>query len=199
MGGNLNAECKLKAVCNSQLLRSMTERRLPDAKTLLLELLHESYDKFAWHGPNLSQALRGVDARQASWRPPSTGTALWTIREIVLHVAGVMQRDGSSLLGTSREAPLRVVNEEEFPFAGVSSDEEWQRDVEFLRAAYELLRRAVSEATPARLEKRAPSRAYDREWTFLNVIYGVALHNVYHAAQIVSLRRQQGTWTEWQP
>jgi hypothetical protein len=152
-----------------------------------------------WHGPNLSQALRGVDARQASWRPPSTGTARWTIREIVLHVAGVMQRDGSSLLGSSCEAPLRLVNEEKFPLAGVSSDEEWQRDVEFLRAAYELLRRAVSEATPARLETRAPSRAYDREWTFLNVIYGVAFHNVYHAAQIVSLRRQQGTWTEWQP
>jgi hypothetical protein len=177
----------------------MTGERLPDAKTLLLELLHESYDKFAWHGPNLTQALRGVDARQAIWRPPSTGTALWTIREIVLHVTGVMQRDGSSLLGTSREAPLRVVNEKEFPLADVSGDEEWSRDVEFLRDAYQLLRRAVSEASPARLEERAPSRAYEREWTFLNVIYGVAFHNVYHAAQIVSLRRQQGTWTEWQP
>lgn len=169
-----------------------------DPKGILLDLLDESYDRFAWHGPNLKQALQGVDAKQASWRPPSSGTALWSIHEIVRHVAGHMQRCGASLMVGGGDPSLDDADER-FPLPDLTNEEEWKREIEALRHSYTILRRGVSETTLARLQEKSPSRAYQREWTFLNYVYGVAFHNVYHAAQIVSIRKRQGAWTEWKP
>jgi DinB superfamily len=171
------------------------EERLSDVKEVLLSLLHESYDKFAWHGPNLLQALNGVNAAQANWRPPPDGAMLWNIREIVLHVAGNMRECGASLLGRD-ERTLKTAREESFPLSDLQDDEEWKREIDFLQKSFDVLQQAVSAFTPARLNEQSPSTAYRRSWTFQNHVYGVALHNIYHAAQIVSLRKRQHRWTE---
>ena len=173
----------------------MSEQRLPDAKVLLLDLLDESYNRFAWHGPNLTQALRGVDATQANWRPSSAEAMPWNIAEIVRHVEDVMRHCGFSLLGRSG-GPFLGEIQRTFPLPDLL-DEVWTNVIGLLDESYNLLRQAVSETTLARLAEM--SRGYERDWTFFNFVYGVAFHNVYHAAQIVSLRKRQGTWTEWQP
>jgi hypothetical protein len=182
---------------------SMIEQHRLDAKALLLGLLHESYDKFAWHGPNLTQALHGVDVRQANWRPPSTGgTAVWNIHEIVRHVGRVMQRCGADLLdGSDSSTGDGDVEGDErtFPHPELRTDAEWMREVDLLHDSFAMVLKGVSETTVTRLFDVSPSRAYKKRWTFQNYIYGVAFHNVYHAAQIVSLRKRQGTWAEWQP
>ena len=51
---------------------------------LLLGLIDEAFDKRAWHGTNLRGALRGIDARQASWRPGPGRHNIW---ELALHAA----------------------------------------------------------------------------------------------------------------
>jgi hypothetical protein len=166
----------------------------------LLELLHESYDRFAWHGPNLTQALDGVDAAQANWWPPSAGIVIWNIREIARHAGNVMRRCGRDLLeGGVPSFRDDEEDERRVPLAELTNDEDWAKEVKVLHDSFVMLRKGVSEAAPTRLMEVSPSRAYEKEWTFSNYIYGVALHNVYHAAQIVSLRKRQGTWTEWQP
>ena len=38
--------------------------------TLLLRIVDESYERKAWHGPNLKGSIRGLSAAQAAW-PPS--------------------------------------------------------------------------------------------------------------------------------
>jgi hypothetical protein len=87
------------------------------------------------------------------------------------------------------------VNESLFPLPGVG-DEEWRQELDFLQTSFEMLRRAVSESTPDRLHETSPFKFYKREWSFVNHVYGVAFHNVYHAAQIVSLRKRQQTWSD---
>ncbi len=37
--------------------------------SLLLRLIDESYEKKAWHGPNLKGSFRGLAPRDAAWRP----------------------------------------------------------------------------------------------------------------------------------
>jgi hypothetical protein len=49
-----------------------------------LTLLDEAYEKRSWHGPNLKQAIRGVSAKQAAWRPASGRHNIW---EETLHAA----------------------------------------------------------------------------------------------------------------
>ena len=54
---------------------------LESQKAMLVELLRSSYDQFAWHGPNLTQALAGAGVPIAAWRPAPGD---WNIHEITL-------------------------------------------------------------------------------------------------------------------
>jgi hypothetical protein len=51
---------------------------------LVLALLDEGYGKKTWHGPNLKQAIKGVTAQQAAWRPGPGRHNIW---EVTLHAA----------------------------------------------------------------------------------------------------------------
>src|SRR5580658_3372685 len=55
-----------------------------DNQTLILALLDEAFEKKTWHGPNLRQALKGVTAEQAAWRPSAGRHNIW---EETLHAA----------------------------------------------------------------------------------------------------------------
>ena len=173
----------------------LMEERLLGSKDLLLDLLEESFSRFAWHGPSVMAALRGVDIAQASWRPGAESAGSWNIHEIARHIASVMQRCGAELRGQDA-AGVRQVDRESFPLPDPKNDEDWKAATQFLRDSYEGLRRALLETAATRLSEISPSTAYGREWTLLNQVYGVALHNTYHAAQIVSIRKRLGTWIE---
>src|SRR5215470_8570892 len=51
---------------------------------LLLDGLEEAFHKKSWHGPNLRNALRGVTAKEAAWRPGKERHNIW---ELALHAA----------------------------------------------------------------------------------------------------------------
>ena len=53
-------------------------------EALVLALLDEAFSKKTWHGPNLRQAIKGVTAKQAAWRPAPRRHNIW---EETLHAA----------------------------------------------------------------------------------------------------------------
>ena len=59
---------------------------MPDDPVIasLLKSIDEAFDRKSWHGTNLRGAIRGVDARQAAWRPGRGRHNVW---ELVLHAA----------------------------------------------------------------------------------------------------------------
>jgi len=143
---------------------------------LVLALLAEAYERKTWHGPNLRQALRGVTAEQAAWRPGRGRHNIW---EEALHAAYwkyAMRRRveggkrGSFVLGGSNFFPR--------PEKGKLTEKNWRADLELLdgehRRLQETVRKALTKNTSAKL---------------LSGIYGVAFHDVYHAGQIRLLRR----------
>ena len=170
----------------------MRAKELEGQRALLLELLGSSYDRFAWHGPNLTQALAGVKLAQAAWRP-ADDVAAWNIHEITLHVADVMQRCSAQLFGA---VLLRVVDRGAFPLAAGPGEAEWIAALEFLRRSWTHLDDGLKTLPASALSEESPSNAYGRRWTIGEHLQGIALHNTYHAAQIVSLRKRQGAWTE---
>jgi uncharacterized damage-inducible protein DinB len=143
---------------------------------LVLSLIDEAYKKKTWHGPNLRQAIRGVSAEQAAWRPAPGRHNIW---EETLHAAYWKYVVRRRIEGGKRGSfALKGSNFFARPEKGKASEAAWQADKELLDREHEALRAAAGSVleTP-------------RGAKLLRHIYGVAFHDVYHAGQIRLLRR----------
>ncbi|HET9805222.1 MAG TPA: DinB family protein [Candidatus Acidoferrum sp.] len=146
---------------------------------LLLAVLEEGYWKKAWHGPNLRQALKGVSAKQAAWRPAAGRHNIW---EETLHAAYWKYDVRRILEGGKRGSfVLKGSNFFERPERNGLTESAWRADRDILETEHERLREAAKKAL-----KRGGSAKIGR------LIYGVAFHDIYHAGQIRLLRRLQG-------
>jgi hypothetical protein len=143
---------------------------------LLLRLLDEAYKKKTWHGPNLRQAIRGVNAQQAAWRPGAGRHNIW---EETLHAAYWKYTVRRRIEGGKRRSfVLKGSNFFPRPEKGKANEAAWRADKELLETEHRALRQAIEKVlgTP-------------REAKLLRHIYGVAFHDIYHAGQIRLLRR----------
>lgn len=145
---------------------------------LLLAVLEEGYWKKAWHGPNLRQALKGVSAKEAAWRPAAGRHNIW---EETLHAA-YWKYDVRRILEGGKRGSFVLKGSNFFtrPEKGGLSEVAWRADRAILETEHKRLRDAV---------KKAMKRGVNSKITRL--IYGVAFHDIYHAGQIRLLRRLQ--------
>src|SRR5215467_12908637 len=63
---------------------SIGRRVQMDEWSVILAVVEESFQKHAWHGPNLWQSLKGISAEEAAWRPAAGRHNIW---EETLHAA----------------------------------------------------------------------------------------------------------------
>ncbi len=148
---------------------------------LLLGLIDQAYDAPAWHGPNLRASIRRVKAQAAAWRP---GPDRRSIAEIVVHAAYWKYAVRRLLRGDAPGSfPLKGTNW--FVLADPLSEKDWAGYVKLLEAEHRTLREAVSEVDPARLGDPSPKKTY----RVVDLIQGVASHDLYHAGQIQLLKR----------
>ncbi len=147
-------------------------------EAMLLALLEEAYAKKTWHGPNLRQALEGVSAKQAAWRPSPARHNIW---EEALHAAYWKYAVRRKLEGGKRGSfILKGSNFFARPEKGKASEADWRAD----RAILEREHRALVQAI-GKILKSSAAKKHGR------MLYGVAFHDVYHAGQIRLLRRLQ--------
>jgi len=143
---------------------------------LVLALLDEGFRKKSWHGPNLRQALKGVSAKRAAWRPRPGRHNIW---EETLHAAYWKYAVRRRLEGGQRGSfVLKGSNFFARPEKGKFTEAAWRRD----RAILENEHRALVQAVRKALKSPAARK-------HLRMLYGVAFHDVYHAGQIRLLRR----------
>ena len=154
--------------------------RSDTSRDALLALLDEAFDRKAWHGPNLTGALRGVDVRLAAWRPAPGRNTIW---ELTLHCAYWKNVVLARISGERRELPWPGANFPEVPAA--ADAREWTRTRSALRDAHRALRAAVERLSDAEIASPRPGQARAR----LEHIRGAALHDVYHAGQISLIAR----------
>jgi uncharacterized damage-inducible protein DinB len=147
----------------------------------LLQLIDESYEKKAWHGPNLKGAIRGLSAKQAAWRPSPKRHNIW---EIVLHCAYWKYIVRRRILGEKRGS---------FPHKGSNwfarranvSEKAWREDVRLLDVFHRSMREAV-----AGLERNELHRVpVGSKVSNSKIITGIASHDLYHAGQIQLMKR----------
>jgi hypothetical protein len=146
---------------------------------LVLALIDEAYAKKTWHGPNLRQAIRGVNGKQAAWRPGAGRHNIW---EETLHAAYWKYVVRRRIEGWKRGSfVLKGSNFFPRPEKGKSGEAAWRADKDLLEREHRALRASVENVL------KTP-----RGTKLLRHIYGVALHDVYHAGQIRLLRRLMG-------
>ncbi len=153
----------------------------PTARDVLLGLLDEAYDRPAWHGPNLKAAVRGLGPERALWRPAPGRHCIW---ELVLHVAywehAVLRRIG----GTDEAFPRSPRNFPDLP--AEPTTRAWKADLALLDETHARLRDAAAAFPLARLAAPLPGVP---KRTALREIRGAAAHDLYHAGQMMMLRR----------
>lgn len=143
---------------------------------ILLALLDEAFSRKTWHGPNLSQSLKGVTTRQAAWRPAPGRHNIW---EVTLHAAywkyAVRRRIEGGKHGSF---VLQGSNFFARPEKGKTTEAAWRSDKAILKNEHRAMVRAIRKLLKTPAAKK-----------HLRMLYGVAFHDVYHAGQIRLLRR----------
>jgi uncharacterized damage-inducible protein DinB len=150
----------------------------------LLQVFDQAFDQKSWHGPNLRGSIRGVSPELAAWRPAADRKS---IAEITVHAAYWKYTVRRRLLGEKRGSfPLEGSNW--FARPAPLSAEAWREDIALLEEMHRTLRRAIAALDPAELD-HAPAGS---KVTNLQLISGIAAHDVYHAGQIQLLKRLRG-------
>lgn len=156
---------------------------MADSIDLLIRILNEAFDRKSWHGTNLRGSIRGLDVRQASWRPQPERHNIW---EHVLHCAYWKYTVRRRLMGEKRGSfTLKGSNWFERPTATDRSESSWKEAVDLLAENHRLLLTSIMELSPDQLNKPAAGG----ETSILTLITGIAAHDTYHAGQIQLLKK----------
>jgi hypothetical protein len=150
----------------------MAQRKSDPVIELLLTFIDQGFDKKAWHGPTLRGSIRRVGHKEALWPPTPKHHSIW---DIVVHAAywkyavhrrltggekGMFPKEGSDWFGSQKRAGA----------AG------WKKDIALLEKYHRLLRKTVAGLSSKGLKR-------------MDLIYGIASHDLYHAGQIQLLKR----------
>lgn len=156
-----------------------------DTKELLLHEWKCTYDQEDWYPP-LRDALAGLNAAQASWKP--VGEAANTIWANVSHLLYYKERFLHRLQGTTF-APQVETNEETFvPSGGADDEEAWQAAVQRLEQVHHQIEEQLAALTEKELDQPLPTHS------ILQSAMSLVLHDAFHTGQIVQLRKLQGSW-----
>jgi uncharacterized damage-inducible protein DinB len=145
----------------------------------LEEQLRRALEGEAWHGPSVLESLAGLSAAQAASHPIAGAHSIW---ELVLHLRSDYDLVLRRLAGDGRQ----LTAAEDWPACPASTEENWQQTLQELKLLNKKLRQAVQDFPDERLDDplvlEAPYTAYMQ-------FIGVTQHNLYHAGQIVLLKR----------
>lgn len=142
--------------------------------------LRRAHEGGAWHGPSLNELLSDVTAEQAAAKPIENAHSIW---ELVLHIAAWENAVRRRLINERAE----VTDQENFPSITDTSEDAWQKTLEYVRDVNKKLREAVSETEDERLnEQIMPVEGMSSRYVSL---HGAVQHTLYHAGQIVILKK----------
>lgn len=156
-----------------------TDSNLRRQHQLLLCIFEEAYKKRTWHGPNLRGSIRSVSAAQATRR---AGRSRYNIAEITVHCAYWKYTLRRRIRGEKRGS-FTLKGSNWFKLPTPLTDAQWRKYVALLDGEHKALRETLTETPWPKM-----LRAFPSESKLTEHIYGVAMHDTYHAGQIQLLK-----------
>jgi uncharacterized damage-inducible protein DinB len=147
----------------------------------ILGQLKQAFYGDAWHGPAVLEVLENVTAKMAAARPVRNANTIW---EIVLHLIGTQ----TVLIRRLNSDPTDLTPEEDWPPMPECTDDNWSDTLEAMEDREEALHKLILELPPEELDKQL----VDLGSSAYNNFHGHAQHNLYHAGQIVILKKMCG-------
>jgi uncharacterized damage-inducible protein DinB len=144
----------------------------------ILDQMDRAFSGDAWHGPSLMSVLDGIFAEDASKHPIHGAHSIW---ELVNHVAAWSTISRHRLAGETVE----ITAERDWPPVWEVSDAAWKRALDNLVESRARLRDSIQGFSDEHLEEKAAGPDYSR----YVVLHGVIQHDLYHAGQIVMLKK----------
>ena len=135
----------------------------------------------AWHGPSLAEVLEGVSAAEAAAHPIPGAHSIWELVSHLLTWTSTVQRrfEGDHAEPTAAE---------NFPATPSPEPEAWAAACRATLAAHDALVQAVLRTPERSLDIPVPGHAYSA----YVMLHGAVQHTLYHAGQILLLRRALG-------
>jgi uncharacterized damage-inducible protein DinB len=144
---------------------------------ILADQIRRAFWGESWHGPSVREVLAGVSAEDAAAHPIAGAHSIW---EIVLHLTS-----GYVLvLRRVRGEGAQLSPEEEWPPVLEFSSEAWRKSQHTLDQLNQQLQSAVRAFPRERL-----SQGLGSEYTAYTQFCGAPQHDLYHAGQIVILKK----------
>ncbi|KTD88470.1 DinB family protein [Paenibacillus etheri] len=134
--------------------------------------------------PPLSDALEGVDSKQALWKPE--GGAANSIWETVNHLTYYKVRLLRKLKGLPKQ-PDAESNDDTFTVT-TEGEEAWAKAVADLKDVHAALREIIEALEEGAYDWGGSGHAPGEE------VMSLILHDSYHTGQIIMLRKLQGSW-----
>ena len=148
----------------------------------VLEILDPPRGYRPWHGgPTLEGSLRGIDHQQAQWKPYPGRHNIW---ELTLHTGYWRYAIRRRLLPDSQKGFGR--SPANWPEVVNFTERQWKDDQQLLREEHKKLVEAIKGFPPERLDETVPEKA---NWTYSQLMNGIAAHDTYHIGQIQLMKR----------
>ena len=148
---------------------------------LLLANIDRAFDKRSFHGTTLRGALRGLSPDVAAWKAGPKRNSIWAL---ILHTAywkyivrRSLTEDAEASFPRSPSNFPHLPSEVSLPAL--------KRDIRLLVDEHRLLREAVAAVPVGTLVNRVSAKGPTR----LDLILGIAAHDLYHTGQIQLLKR----------
>ena len=148
--------------------------------TRIADQIERCWSGPAWHGPALSEILEDVDADQAARHPIENAHSIW---ELVLHAAAWAEAARASL----ESGETHLSDEENFPPVLASEPSTWEAAKRRLESAHHDLAAAVKALEDSELSRTV--RGMNFQFSLYVLFHGVVQHSLYHAGQIVLLKK----------
>ena len=155
-------------------------------REILVGQFTNCFDENGWFVA-LTNALEGVTAEDAAWKPPGVDNS---IREIANHLNFYNYAYLERFKGVDYEYPV-TDNDATFVTADNATDEEWAAEIGRLESILREFRDLMAAADDDRFDEAVSST---NQSTWSTLISNINAHNAHHGGQIVLLRKLQGSW-----
>jgi len=157
--------------------KSATLPRVKESERIT-EQLKRAFEGGAWHGPSVREALEAVTAAEAAARPIPNAHSIW---ELVLHITAWESIVRRRLRGENVDVTPQV----DWPKVHETTDAAWARAIDELTRGHLQLRETAAGYDDARLDDKPAGGS-----TAYVLLHGAIQHDLYHAGQIVLLRKR---------
>lgn len=145
------------------------------------QLLKNSWDGPMWHGTNLKETLKGIDAAKA-FRKPAAGAH--NIYELVMHMYCWRKFVYEHLNGNA-DFKVEINSAFDWPVEYGTTPDDWQKALDILEKSQAQLLEAFAKFDDAQLDEPM----HGRKFSWYDFVHGLIQHDIYHSAQIAILKK----------